>query len=39
MTVKRLLTFLYQISLEGNEDVFDGGIRVMPAGKFLAALP
>ena len=37
---KRLnIPFLYQISLEGNEDVFDGGIRVMPAGKFLAALP
>jgi predicted AAA+ superfamily ATPase len=32
-------TFLYQISLEGKEDVLDGMVRVMPATKFLAGLP
>jgi len=37
---KRLnIPFLYQVSLEGNEDVFDGGIRLMATGKFLAAMP
>jgi uncharacterized protein len=29
---------LYQIHLEGREDVLDGMVRVMPAAKFLAAL-
>ena len=33
------IPFLYQVSLEGKEDVVDDGVRVMPAGAFLAALP
>lgn len=33
------IPFLYQISFEGSEDVLDGDIRVMPAAKFLGALP
>jgi predicted AAA+ superfamily ATPase len=37
---KRLsIPFLYQVSLEGNEDILDGGIRIMPAVKFLSAMP
>jgi predicted AAA+ superfamily ATPase len=37
---KRLsIPFMYQVSLEGTEDVLDSGIRIMPAGKFLSALP
>jgi hypothetical protein len=30
---------LYQIHMEGGRDLLDGGVRVMPAAKFLAALP
>jgi len=30
---------LYQIHMEGKDDVLDGRVRVMPAAKFLAALP
>ena len=30
---------LYQIHLEGKQDVLDGNVRVMPAAKFLAGLP
>jgi len=33
------IPYLYQISLEGKDDVYDGRVRVMPAGKFLSALP
>ena len=37
---KRLnIPYLYQITLEGDEDALDGRVRVMPAAKFLAALP
>ncbi|HBE44779.1 MAG TPA: AAA family ATPase [Deltaproteobacteria bacterium] len=37
---KRLnIPYLYQISLEGEDDVYDGDVRVMSAGKFLTALP
>jgi len=37
---KRLdIPYLYQITLEGREDILDGKVRVMPAGRFLAALP
>ena len=31
--------YLYQITLQGAEDVLDGPVRIMPAAKFLAALP
>ena len=30
---------LYQIHLDGEKDVLDGRVRMMPASKFLAALP
>jgi hypothetical protein len=30
---------LFQIHLEGKDDFLDGKVRVMLAGKFLAALP
>jgi len=30
---------LYQIHLEGQKDFLDGKVRVMPAARFLAALP
>ena len=30
---------LYQVSLKGRDDVLDGKIRIMPAAKFLGALP
>lgn len=33
------IPFLYQVNLEGRDDVLDGRIRVMPAAKFLGALP
>jgi predicted AAA+ superfamily ATPase len=33
------IPYLFQIHLEGKEDFLDGKVRVMPAGKFLAALP
>ncbi len=32
------IPFLYQITLEKGDDILDGPVRVMPAGKFLAAL-
>jgi predicted AAA+ superfamily ATPase len=33
------IPYLFQIHLEGKEDLLDGKVRVMPATKFLAALP
>jgi len=33
------IPYLYQITLDGGEDILDGRVRVMPAAKFLAALP
>ncbi len=33
------IPFLYQLSLEGKEDILAGKVRVMPAVKFLSALP
>jgi len=30
---------LFQIDLEGRKDFLDGKVRVMPAARFLAALP
>lgn len=33
------IPFLYQLSLTGTDDVLDGRIRVMPAARFLGALP
>jgi hypothetical protein len=33
------IPYLYQIHLEGEKDVLDGRVRMMPASKFLAALP
>lgn len=40
LIAKRLdIPHLYQISLEGSEDILDGKVRIMPAGRFLAALP
>jgi len=33
------IPYMYQLTFEGEEDYLDGGVRVMPAGKFLAALP
>jgi hypothetical protein len=33
------IPWLYQITLQGQEDILDGPVRVMPAAKFLAALP
>lgn len=37
---KRLdIPWLYQLTSEGTDDYLDGRIRVMPACKFLAALP
>jgi len=33
------IPYLFQIHLEGKEDLLDGKVRVMPAAKFLAALP
>jgi hypothetical protein len=33
------IPYPYQITLEGREDVLDGTVRVMLAGRFLAALP
>jgi len=33
------IPFLYQITMEQGADIQDGRVRVMPAGKFLAALP
>ena len=33
------IPYLFQIHMEGKKDIFDGAIRVMPAAKFLAALP
>jgi len=33
------IPYLYQLTFEGQEDILDNNIRVMPAAKFLAALP
>jgi hypothetical protein len=33
------IPWLYQITLQGKEDVLDGPDRALPAAKFLAALP
>jgi len=33
------IPFLYQLSLTHTEEVLDGRIRVMPAARFLGALP
>jgi len=33
------IPFLFQIHMEGKDDILDGPVRVMPAAKFLAALP
>lgn len=33
------IPYLYQLSLEREEDVYDGKVRVMPAAKFLSSLP
>ncbi len=33
------IPYLYQVHLQGQEDVMDGKVRVMPAAKFLAGLP
>jgi hypothetical protein len=33
------MPYLLQIHLEGKEEVIDGKVRIMPAAKFLAALP
>ena len=33
------IPYLYQIHMEGKDDILDRGVRVMPAGRFLAALP
>jgi len=30
---------LFQIHLEGKDNFLEGKVRVMPTGKFLAALP
>jgi predicted AAA+ superfamily ATPase len=32
------IPFLFQITMEEGDDILDGRVRVMPAGKFLAAL-
>jgi len=32
------IPYLYQVSLEDREDVYDGKVRVMPASKFLSGL-
>jgi len=33
------IPYLYQVTLEEGEDVFDGRVRIMPASRFLSALP
>jgi len=33
------IPYLYQVHLEGQEDILDGKVRVMPAAKFLSGLP
>jgi len=33
------IPYLYQITLEEGADTFNGRVRIMPAGKFLGALP
>lgn len=33
------IPYLYQVSLRGSDDVLDGRVRIMPAGRFLGALP
>lgn len=32
------IPWTYQVTLEGRRDVIDGGVRVLPASRFLAAL-
>lgn len=34
-----LIPYLYQVHLEGPEDMLNGRVRVMPAAKLLAGLP
>ena len=34
-----LIPYLYQVYLEGPENIFDGRAWVMPAAEFLAGLP
>ncbi|MBW2016151.1 MAG: ATP-binding protein [Deltaproteobacteria bacterium] len=33
------IPYLYQVTMEEGKDVLDGKVRLMPAGRFLAALP
>ncbi|MBU1964600.1 MAG: DUF4143 domain-containing protein [Proteobacteria bacterium] len=33
------IPYLYQVSLRGSDDLLDGRVRIMPAAKFLCALP
>ncbi|MCX5824031.1 MAG: ATP-binding protein [Deltaproteobacteria bacterium] len=33
------IPYLYQVSLNGSDDLLDGRVRIMPAAKFLCALP
>lgn len=33
------IPYLYQIYMEGRDDILDARVRVMPAARFLAALP
>jgi len=33
------IPYLYQVSLKGSDDLLDGRVRIMPAAKFLCALP
>jgi hypothetical protein len=33
------IPYLYQVTLKGSDDVPDGWVRIMPAGRFLGALP
>jgi hypothetical protein len=33
------IPYLYQVSLRGSEDLLDGRVRIMPASRFLGALP
>ena len=33
------IPYLYQIHMDGEDDVLDGRVRMMPASKFLAAFP
>jgi len=33
------IPYLYQVSLRGSDDLLDGRVRIMPAARFLCALP